>query len=52
MGSWNEALEMAEASLLLKPDQPAVHGDALRAMLQMGTRKTVHESKSDRWADA
>ena len=35
LGAWQEALAMAEVSLLLKPDQPAVHGNALRAMLEI-----------------
>ena len=35
IGQWKQGLAMAEASLLLNPDQPAVHGDALHAILEM-----------------
>ena len=35
IGQWQQALALAEASLLLNPDQPAVHGDALHAILEM-----------------
>ncbi len=35
LGAWEEALALAEASLLLKADQVAAHGDALRAMLEI-----------------
>ena len=35
IGQWKQGLAMAEASLLLNPDQPAVHGDALHAILDM-----------------
>jgi hypothetical protein len=32
LGAWQEAWDTAEASLLLKPDQPDVHGDILNAI--------------------
>ncbi len=35
IGQWQQALALAEASLLLNPDQPAVHGDALHAILEI-----------------
>ena len=35
IGQWKQGLALAEASLLLNPDQPAVHGDALHAILEM-----------------
>jgi hypothetical protein len=35
LGAWQEALALSEASVLLKPDQPEVHGAALRAMLEI-----------------
>ncbi len=44
LGNWAEALDLAEASLLLKPDQPAMRHDAIVDLTQIG--------KFDRWFDA
>ncbi|MGD0783710.1 MAG: hypothetical protein ABSA30_12705, partial [Candidatus Aminicenantales bacterium] len=35
LGAWQEALAMAEASLLVKPEQPETHRDALRAIIEI-----------------
>ncbi|HTU19798.1 MAG TPA: hypothetical protein VMG10_17175 [Gemmataceae bacterium] len=35
LGSWSEALALVEASLLLKPSQPALHHEAARACCQL-----------------
>ena len=35
IGQWQQGLALAEASLMLNPDQPAVHGDALHAIMEM-----------------
>jgi hypothetical protein len=43
VGAWEEALAMAEASLLSKPGQPAMHERALRAMLE------IHLARREQW---
>ncbi len=47
IGQWHQALALAEAGLLLNPEQPAVHRDALRAMLEINKEGNLlrHDSE-------